>query len=450
MCDIDQEKLIQEINKTGFTLEYEVSKILEENDWIVNTNRYYIDDVENKPREIDIIAYKKSRADTFIKKNPDFIQNDTIYTILFISCKKESENNICCFYTKNNKKPNSKVNFITNDKFINILNKNYELSNKYLENIKNLNNNLSTNIFENENNNIVFGTQIFKEDDKKDIHTNQKNYNNKKSLSKKDDCIIYNSIETLLKSMFYEIKKFEDKKDVNKHYFINLLTILDIKNMLKIDFDALKEIKKIDNIVYNVNYIVYNKEVQSNMNFIHYKNDNFKKILKEYEKLHNCNIYFFSKIKEENYKKIFYNIGYFSTYYKLIKNELMKELEGFLINRLVDKFDIDKNDSFFDIVLINSYKNIKFSTNLEQLYKIPYSKINDNDLSKYSFDIIKFELNFCYNQNKDDIYSQENEINNFLQEKNIKEKILSIFNKYFFNYINTKTKFQIYYEYFPF
>lgn len=71
----------QGIKKTGFDLEFRISKILQDNNWTVINNRYYIDDHQETVREIDIIAYKASQLEDFL-----------LLTTLVVSCKKSEEN----------------------------------------------------------------------------------------------------------------------------------------------------------------------------------------------------------------------------------------------------------------------------------------------------------------------------------------------------------------------
>ena len=55
---MDLSKFEESIIKTGFDLEYQVSEILRKNKWTVINNKYYVDDVQQTVREIDLIAYK--------------------------------------------------------------------------------------------------------------------------------------------------------------------------------------------------------------------------------------------------------------------------------------------------------------------------------------------------------------------------------------------------------
>jgi hypothetical protein len=76
--EMDQiNKYAEHIRKTGFLLEFNVTKVLEKHGWNVITNKYYVDDVQGSVREIDIVAYKATD-----------INKTGIYTALILSCKK--------------------------------------------------------------------------------------------------------------------------------------------------------------------------------------------------------------------------------------------------------------------------------------------------------------------------------------------------------------------------
>ena len=53
---LNSQLLDEAINKTGFSTEYNVQKLLEKHGWNVISNRYYIDDQKKIEREIDLLA----------------------------------------------------------------------------------------------------------------------------------------------------------------------------------------------------------------------------------------------------------------------------------------------------------------------------------------------------------------------------------------------------------
>ena len=74
---MNTENLRAEIEKTGFVLEYHVSRALQAHGWNVISNKYYVDDLQETVREIDIVAYKTL-----------MINHIRLYTTIILSCKK--------------------------------------------------------------------------------------------------------------------------------------------------------------------------------------------------------------------------------------------------------------------------------------------------------------------------------------------------------------------------
>ena len=58
-----KEKLREHLKSTGYPLELRVGNILSSHGWIVDHNRYYIDEDEQKGREIDIVAHSNSYSE---------------------------------------------------------------------------------------------------------------------------------------------------------------------------------------------------------------------------------------------------------------------------------------------------------------------------------------------------------------------------------------------------
>ena len=71
----------EQIRKTGFVLEHDVSTALRKKKWTVISNKYYVDDNESTVHEIDLIAYKSTSVKHF-----------RVYTALILSCKKNESN----------------------------------------------------------------------------------------------------------------------------------------------------------------------------------------------------------------------------------------------------------------------------------------------------------------------------------------------------------------------
>lgn len=70
-------KVLEAVAKTGFVLEHEVVTALQKAGWKTINGSYYIDDVSNQARELDVIAYKITKMDDV-----------HVLTCALISCKK--------------------------------------------------------------------------------------------------------------------------------------------------------------------------------------------------------------------------------------------------------------------------------------------------------------------------------------------------------------------------
>lgn len=75
------------VNLSGHNLHLRIASILEKEGWKVAISPYYVDDLTDKPREIDIVARKyftyESRADK---------EQKTFYLVLVIDCKHLNQN----------------------------------------------------------------------------------------------------------------------------------------------------------------------------------------------------------------------------------------------------------------------------------------------------------------------------------------------------------------------
>lgn len=81
-----QQELKELIEKTsGNNLHLKVAELLKKAGWEVDLSSYYYDDTANKPREIDIVAYKKIEI---IEKHETYNRIlETFRAFLFVECK---------------------------------------------------------------------------------------------------------------------------------------------------------------------------------------------------------------------------------------------------------------------------------------------------------------------------------------------------------------------------
>ena len=255
----NDQKFIDGIKSTGFELEFIISKSLTENGWTVINNKYYIDDVQGSAREIDILAYKAS------------LQNDIqIYTVLIISCKKNSSNSWALLAKeKNNDDPNIDWNPITmwaNQKILKLIVENFDWKQNYISASVDLNNKL-------------FSPQ-------KHIFAFQE-LNNKKGTPQNDKAI-FKSIISSMKSQDYEIGSLNKRKKQDSIYNFNLISVVDAP-LLRINYgDDDPTVERIYSDIYVGSYIINRKEKVSRVHFI--TAENFASYLTIYNDLHSHNI----------------------------------------------------------------------------------------------------------------------------------------------------------------
>jgi hypothetical protein len=80
------------ISKTGFPLEHDVSEAFRRKGWSIVGNRYYVDDVDGRARELDLIAYRANK-----------VAGIEVVTSVLISCKKDAENTWAMLSRERNK-----------------------------------------------------------------------------------------------------------------------------------------------------------------------------------------------------------------------------------------------------------------------------------------------------------------------------------------------------------
>ncbi len=302
----DKDKIIEALDKSGFSLEYKVSNILENSNWNVINSRYYIDDLKGIDREIDILAYK-------VYSNTRF----NIYTTLIISCKKSEEKN-WCFFTKKMKENDPNINKIpfnnwSNNNIINFMLDKENFLDVYLENKEN--ENWMSELFN-------YNRQIFAFQEIKG--------NEGASIKIDNDKHIYDSIMTTIKALEFERSNL-GKRKVNDEkiniYNFNLVSIFQGKLMFERYFlpNETSELNELKSINYINRHLVNAQENFYRVTFSNF--ENFQSILKKYSKLHSFNSKYFQELENRYYTNCLENREYF----EFIKKDVQEKLKKWMI-----------------------------------------------------------------------------------------------------------------------
>lgn len=283
---MDYTPYINGINKTGFPLEHKVARQLRDNKWTVITNRYYVDNDEERPREVDIVAYR------YCNKHPDF----DLFTTIILSCKK-SDHSVWTFLSREAaaRDPNTDRepfhHYSSSPAFNFMRSKDTEWGKTYQKTV--LSNNVKD-IFS-DSKNEIFALQELSNG------SGEKNKGLGKPLG---DAAMFAAVMSLMKAQHYELS-VKHKKERKKPaiYQFNLLSIVD-GEMIEFKFDDEHEIKA-QHVLYEnyiARYIFDNMETFSRIVFTTY--DNFQNAADQYGRLHSTNQKLFAETVDDFYKDI--------------------------------------------------------------------------------------------------------------------------------------------------
>jgi hypothetical protein len=258
------------IEKTGFRLEFNVSKILEKNGWIVINNKYYVDDQQETVREIDIVAYKAS-----------LVRGVHIYTALILSCKK-NEKNAWALLSKepDHNDPNiewTPVHAWSNDRVLSFMLEEHDWKDTYLLSLKKSKSKIVCSKLERH----IFGFQEM----------------NKESGLPQNDKNIFNSITSAMKAQAYEKNALPLRKKNPCLFQFNLLSVAQT-DLVRLDFKEISSIgTSVEDEVYVASYIVDKQQTYARVHFV--QSEAFSAIIKQYNLLHKANKVAFAALYEK-------------------------------------------------------------------------------------------------------------------------------------------------------
>ncbi|PMS20809.1 hypothetical protein C0Z18_09725 [Trinickia dabaoshanensis] len=257
----DCAKYEAEILKTGFPLEYETARMLREAGWSYISNKFYIDDLEENVREIDIVAYKVTHTSNF-----------DVYTVLVVSCKKNDMNawavlsrNLDRASPNNNLTP---VHAWTNDRALKYMMQPIAKWEKvYHDRVRGL------------------GVKEVLSEPTSDIFAFQEM--RKSSGAPDNDKQIFSSITSLMKAQAYEIDSLGVRKTTPCVYQFNLVSVIDT-DLVKLNFsDQGIKASSVEYEHYIARYIIKKREIFSRIIFS--RVGAFPALLEDYGRLHAAN-----------------------------------------------------------------------------------------------------------------------------------------------------------------
>ena len=269
---MELEKYVKQIEKTGFVLEARIAEMLRRHHWTVIHGRYYIDDIQDSVREIDLLAYRVQEIDGL-----------QYYTTLIVSCKK-SEQNIWALLTKNRDNDDPNMNWDplqiwSNNKVLSfMLSRDWEQD--YLEKLEEIG--IYSELMNAEVNLFAFQEM------------------NKSKGTPQNDKAIFSATTSLMKAQNYEIKALPERKQTPATlYQFNLVSVFD-GDLVRLHFsDGQVTASRRDSDVYISNYIVDQSDTCSRIHLV--RANAFDTFLDLYDELYQFNCRYFSELRDSFY-----------------------------------------------------------------------------------------------------------------------------------------------------
>jgi len=234
------EKIPHALEKTGFLLEHLVSEEFQKSNWSVIGNRYYVDDVDGRARELDLVAYRVKKSDEL-----------DVFTGVLISCKKDAEHT-WAFMSKDRPPhdPNvdwEPVHYWTDVEPLASFLRSCEWRKEYIH----ANKAIYSSLFENTRN--VFATQLVSSD----------------GTSPKNDKPIFDSITGLFKALDHELGALPHRaKGKKRLYLFTLLTVVEAPLVdVKYQGDSGKA-SEVDLLTHLARYMVRKRELSAHVHFV--------------------------------------------------------------------------------------------------------------------------------------------------------------------------------------
>lgn len=310
---MDLDKVTEGIKSTGFKLEFDISELLQKHGWNVINNKYYVDDLQETIREIDLVSYKATKVLHFY-----------IYTVLIVSCKKNEKDAWALLSKKRNPSdPNTEwlpVHAWSNDRALDYVIKDKGWKDNYLS----CNNKNGSSILSKIPENHIFAFQ--------EVSKATGKANNDKN--------IFNSITSLMKAQAYEMNALPVRKKDPSIFQFNLISVVD-SNLLRSEFSSNGiRTEEIEEEVYVAEYIIDKKQTSAKIHFI--KASSFEGALKQYNLLHSANVLSFKEDYLEFYSGIERSYSRQSVFLGDIQKDMLWRINSSL--RKMDKKPIGNED----------------------------------------------------------------------------------------------------------
>jgi hypothetical protein len=340
----------QAIDTTGFPLEHQLTEAFRRAKWSVLSNRYYVDDVDGRARELDLIAYR-----VFSFKDVD------VYTSVLISCKKDSQHT-WAFLSRTRDEADKNidwrpVHFWTDLEPLNTYLHHCDWKSRYFSSDKR-SNQFAIDVLRD-----VFASQLIAPPGKAQPAREPKRANPAKPATAQNDSAIFNSISGLLKALDSEMSALPNRaRNKKRLYLFNLAVVVDAP-LVDVKYNQGDvEVEPTSELLMLAQYMVSRRHLSAQVRFL--QADRIKWFIDELDHLAIANGRFFASLVHDAYSAILTDDSvrkYFSgvltvrlkdTLNFILEKERAHEQLGSIKVGARDKTLILELDTFGDAVLV--------------------------------------------------------------------------------------------------
>lgn len=362
------ELVTEGLYKTGFPLEHEVTEAFRRASWNVLNNRFYLDDVDGKARELDLVVYQ-------IHKSKDI----EIVTTILVSCKK-NEQSALTFMSRDKPRidPNidwQPVHYWTPQEPLRTYLETENWKNDYTSKDKRLHEQIFTIQRD------AFATQFM----------------SRNTGSPQNDRPIFDSISGLMKALDHEIVALPARIKDGRIYIFNLVTVVDAP-ILDAQFSGTK-IKPVEvsEFIYLSRYMVRKRDLAARIHFI--AKSKISDLVDRYTRLAKHDGEFFSKLVEYAFEAIKTNKTIRDHFAKILAQRLGWRINDMLRRggyreTVVDDIGLDYDEETSELVIdlspVLQDGALDYLNGKEELRKSVTKLLRDNTryTGKFRFDVL--------------------------------------------------------------
>lgn len=307
---ISADDIRQAIDTTGFPLEHHLTEAFRRAKWSVLSNRYYVDDVDGRARELDLIAY---RVHSF--KDVD------VYTSVLISCKKDAQHTWAFLSrARDNADKNidwRPVHFWTDLEPLNTYLNHCDWKSRYFSNDK------RSTQFAIDVSSDVFASQLIAPPGKTQPAREPKKANPAKPATAQNDSAIFNSISGLLKALDSEMSALPNRVRNKKRLYLFSLAVVVDAPLVDVKYSqGGVAVVPTSELLMLAQYMVSRRHLSAQVRFL--QADRTKWFIEELDHLATANSRFFAGLVHDAYSAI------------LTDDAVRKYFSGVLTARLKD------------------------------------------------------------------------------------------------------------------